>query len=76
MIALLPRMERIEAVQEAQDSEIAELRARSERLVRSWYEGRVLGYSDFVAAVESCVERADRSLRRMENVREREVGGP
>ena len=67
-------MESIEAVQEAQDAEIAELRARSERLVRSWYEGRVLGYSDFVAAVEGRVERADSSLRRLENAR-REVGG-
>lgn len=68
-------MESIEAVQEAQDGEIAELRARSEKLVRSWYEGRVLGYSDFVAAIESRVERADRGIRRMENAREREVGG-
>ncbi|KAH8879361.1 nuclear distribution protein [Thozetella sp. PMI_491] len=70
LAALLPRMTGIEATQLAQEAEIAELRTRSEQVLRSWYEGRVLGYSQFVANVEGRVEKIERSVKRAEWVKE------
>ncbi|KAI0003954.1 hypothetical protein F4779DRAFT_621635 [Xylariaceae sp. FL0662B] len=70
LVALLPRMKGIEATQLAQAAEIAELRARSEAVVRQWYERDVMGYSNFVAGVEGRVERAERAVRRVERARE------
>ncbi|RYP41981.1 hypothetical protein DL767_000612 [Monosporascus sp. MG133] len=70
LAALLPRMRGVEAAQLAQAAEIAELRARSEVVVRRWYERRVLDYSDFVADVESRVEKAERAVRRAERARD------
>ncbi|RYP50323.1 hypothetical protein DL768_004140 [Monosporascus sp. mg162] len=70
LAALLPRMRGVEAAQMAQAAEIAELRARSEVVVRRWYERRVLDYSDFVADVESRVEKAERAVRRAERARD------
>ena len=52
-----------------QESEIAELRARSEVVVRQWYEHNVMNYSNFVASVESRVENAERVVRRVERAR-------
>ncbi|KAI1140893.1 hypothetical protein F5Y05DRAFT_290472 [Hypoxylon sp. FL0543] len=69
LAALLPRMKGIEATQLAQAAEIAELRARSEAVVRQWYERDVISYSSFVAGVESRVERAERTVRRVERAR-------
>ncbi|KAI0883933.1 uncharacterized protein GGS22DRAFT_166453 [Annulohypoxylon maeteangense] len=69
LAALLPRMRGVEATQAAQEVEIAELRARSEAVVRKWYEGDVLRYAEFVATVEGRVERAERGVRRVERVR-------
>ncbi|RYO84301.1 hypothetical protein DL766_008144 [Monosporascus sp. MC13-8B] len=70
LAALLPRMRGVEAAQLAQAAEIAELRVRSEAVVRRWYERRVLDYSDFVADVEGRVERAERAVRRAERARD------
>ncbi|RYP67432.1 hypothetical protein DL769_005764 [Monosporascus sp. CRB-8-3] len=70
LAALLPRMRGVEAAQLAQAAEIAELRARSEVVVRRWYERRVLDYSDFVADVEGRVEKAERAVRRAERARD------
>lgn len=70
LAALLPRMRGVEVTQRAQAAEIAELRARSEVLVRRWYEGRVLATSEFVARVEGRVERAEMRVRRAERVRD------
>lgn len=72
LVALLPRLKGIEATQLAQEAEIAELRARSERVVRGWYEGRVVGYGGFVADIEGRVERVERKVRRAEALREKE----
>ncbi|KAI1408286.1 hypothetical protein F5Y13DRAFT_173023 [Hypoxylon sp. FL1857] len=69
LAALLPRMKGIEATQLAQAAEIAELRARSETVVRQWYERDVMGYSNFVAGVESRVEKAERTVKRVERAR-------
>ena len=48
-------------------------RARSEKLVRGWYEGRMLGYSQFVADVEGRVGRVETGVRRVEKAREVEA---
>ncbi|OTA97580.1 hypothetical protein M434DRAFT_391769 [Hypoxylon sp. CO27-5] len=69
LAALLPRMKGIEATQLAQAAEIAELRARSEAVVRRWYERDVMAYSSFIAAVEGRVEGAERTVRRVERAR-------
>ncbi|KAF3068978.1 putative Protein similar to RO10 [Daldinia childiae] len=69
LAALLPKMKGIEATQIAQAAEIAELRARSEVVVRRWYEHNVMSYSNFVAGVESRVENAERVIRRVERAR-------
>ncbi|ORY54712.1 uncharacterized protein BCR38DRAFT_462193 [Pseudomassariella vexata] len=69
LAALLPRMKGVEATQMAQAAEIAELRARSEKLVRAWYEGGVMGYSDFVAGVEGRTQKVERAVRRAERAR-------
>ncbi|KAK0725896.1 hypothetical protein B0H67DRAFT_480785 [Lasiosphaeris hirsuta] len=71
LAALVPRMKGVEATQLAQEADIAELRARSERIMRAWYEGRVLRYGQSVAEAEGRVERVERGIKRLE--REREV---
>ncbi|KAK0726227.1 hypothetical protein B0T21DRAFT_293436 [Apiosordaria backusii] len=70
LASLLPRMKGIQATQMAQEAEIAELRARSERAVKAWYEGGVLRYGRFVADQEGRLEKVERGLRRMEKERE------
>ncbi|KAF2967685.1 hypothetical protein GQX73_g5851 [Xylaria multiplex] len=70
LATLLPRMRGIEATQLAQSAEIAELRARSEAAIRQWYTHDVMGYSDFVASVESRIERVERATRRVEKSRD------
>ncbi|KAI0458209.1 hypothetical protein F5B21DRAFT_44346 [Xylaria acuta] len=70
LAALLPRMKGIEATQMAQAAEIADLRARSEAVVRRWYKHDVMGYSDFVAGVEGRMERVERAVRRVEKARD------
>ncbi|KAH9895331.1 hypothetical protein F4778DRAFT_267296 [Xylariomycetidae sp. FL2044] len=70
LAALAPRMKGIEATQIAQAAEIAELRARSEAMVRQYYERDILGYSEFIASTEGRVERAERAIRRLEKARD------
>ncbi|KAI0394513.1 hypothetical protein F5Y17DRAFT_249842 [Xylariaceae sp. FL0594] len=70
LASLLPRMKGIEVTQLAQAAEIAELRTRSERVVRRWYEKGVLAYSDFIAGVESQVEKVEQAVRRAEKARD------
>ncbi|KAI1823758.1 hypothetical protein F4861DRAFT_307663 [Xylaria intraflava] len=70
LATLLPRMKGIEATQLAQAAKIAELRARSEIVVRQWYEHDVMRYSDFVAGVEGRIGRLERTVRRVEKARD------
>ena len=72
MAALLPRMKGLEATQLAQDVEIAELRSRSEQVLRGWYEKRIIGYGQFVADAESRIEQSERAVRRAEKLNEPE----
>lgn len=73
LAALIPRMKGVEATQLAQDAEIAELRARSERVMRAWYEGRVLRYGQFVAEAEGRLEKTELVIRRLEKLHEAEA---
>lgn len=66
LIALSDKMRALEATQLAQAAEVAELRTRSEAVIRSWYEGSVLGNSRFMANVEGRIEKVEQSVRRAE----------
>ncbi|OLN96468.1 hypothetical protein CCHL11_00868 [Colletotrichum chlorophyti] len=70
LASLVPKMRGIEATQIAQAAEMAELRARSEEVLKIWYQHGVLGVSEFVADVEGRVERAERRVRRAEREKE------
>lgn len=72
LIALSDKMKGLEATQMAQAAEVAELRTRSEAVIRGWYEGSVLGNSRFMADVEGRVERVERQVRRAEREKEEE----
>ncbi len=69
LAALAPRMRAVEELQWAQDREMAELRARSERAVRAWYEGGVLRYGVELADSEGRLEKVERGVRRAERAR-------
>lgn len=70
LITLMERMKAIEATQMAQAADIAELRMRSETVLRTWYESSVIERSQFMADVGSRFERVERSIRRTEHERE------
>ena len=72
LICLTDKMKAIEATQIAQSAEMAELRQRSEAVIRSWYETGVLSNSQALADVETRVERAERLIRRRERAIEDE----
>lgn len=69
LAALGPRMRGIEALQHAQAAEMSELRIRSEKVVRAWYEGGVLSYGGTLAKMEGRLEQVDRGVRRVERRR-------
>lgn len=73
LVALIPRMKGVEAIQIAQEAELAALRVRSERVLRSWYEGQVLRYGDWVADVEARLEGVEAGVRRAAKRRETEL---
>ncbi|EFX01855.1 nuclear distribution protein [Grosmannia clavigera kw1407] len=66
LVGLVPRMETIDASQRALEAEIAQLRSRSERLVRQHYERRALASSKQVANVEARFQRMEGRVRRLE----------
>ncbi|WYZ39593.1 hypothetical protein EsH8_III_001507 [Colletotrichum jinshuiense] len=66
LASLIPRMRGIEATQVAQEAEMTELRARSEEVLKTWYQQGILGVSEFVADIEGRVERVERRVRRAE----------
>ncbi|KAF9767639.1 hypothetical protein IL306_015171 [Fusarium sp. DS 682] len=72
LVALQDRMRAIEATQTAQAAEIADLRHRSEIVIRSWYETGVLDNSKSMANLESRVEVVERQVRRAERELEAE----
>ena len=72
LIGLTDKMTAIEATQLAQEAEIAELRKRSEVIVRAWYQNGVVDNSKTLADVESRVRGVERHVRRRERVKEEE----
>ncbi|KAF6821113.1 nuclear distribution protein [Colletotrichum plurivorum] len=66
LASLVPKMRGIEATQIAQEAEMAELRARSEEVLKNWYQQGVMGASEFVADLEGRAERIERRVRRAE----------
>lgn len=66
LVATAPRAKGLEAAQRAQDAEVAALRARSEAVVRAWYEGRLLRCGAAVADAETRAGRVEAALRREE----------
>lgn len=72
LITLSDAMKALEATQMTQAAEVAELRTRSEAVIRSWYEGSVLGNSRFMANMEGRVEKVERHIRRAERENEEE----
>ncbi|KAI9172310.1 hypothetical protein HJFPF1_01810 [Paramyrothecium foliicola] len=72
LISLGDKMKAVEATQIAQRAEIAELRRRSEIVIRLWYEGGVLQTSQSLADLEGRMEMAERRIRRVEHRKEEE----
>ncbi|KAK2033793.1 hypothetical protein LX32DRAFT_648982 [Colletotrichum zoysiae] len=73
LASLVPKMRGIEATQMAQEAEMADLRARSEEVLKSWYQQGVLSASEFVAEVEGRVERVERHVRRAQREKKEEA---
>ncbi|KAL2886075.1 hypothetical protein HOO65_070537 [Ceratocystis lukuohia] len=65
----IDRMRVVEAIQQSQAVEIAELRARSENLVRAWYQGALLSGSARLAAVEGRAQKVEAKVRRAERAK-------
>ncbi len=74
MIDLQPRVEQARVKHVAQAKEVAELRARSAKVVEAWYEGGVLGMDDQWAEWEERLRDAEILVRRREAARKREEG--
>ncbi|CAI6096623.1 hypothetical protein V2G26_016506 [Clonostachys chloroleuca] len=70
LLAQTERMTAIEATQLAQAAEIAELRTRSEAVLRSWYESSILSNSQLLADIEGRVEKIERQVKRVERIRD------
>ncbi|GJC97676.1 Nuclear distribution protein [Colletotrichum higginsianum IMI 349063] len=70
LASLVPKMRGIETMQIAQEAEMADLRARSEEVLKRWYQHSILGASEFVADVEGRVELVERRVRRAEREKE------
>lgn len=73
LIALLPRIARLQATQDAQAREMAALRAQSAKAVQRWYELGVLGQGECWAEWEGRMEECEKRARRMEGDRNRVV---
>ncbi|KAL1841745.1 hypothetical protein VTJ49DRAFT_6659 [Mycothermus thermophilus] len=73
LAALAPRMRTVEALQRAQEVEMAELRRRSERILRIWYETGILRTGQALADANSRLERVERGVRREERRRKDDV---
>ncbi|KAK3712260.1 hypothetical protein LTR37_009122 [Vermiconidia calcicola] len=74
LIELQPRIEKVQVKQDMQSKEIAELRARSAKVVEMWYQGGVLGMGEQWAEWEERLRDAEILVRRCEAARKREDG--
>ncbi len=69
LIDLQPRIAQAEAIQIAQDSEMAELRERSAAVIQKWYTLDVLGTGETWAEMEERIDQVDQRVRRTALVR-------
>jgi hypothetical protein len=65
LINLQPRIAKLEAIQAAQSSDIAELRERSAAVIQRWYTQDILKVGDNWANLEGRVEQAEQTIRRV-----------
>lgn len=75
LIALEPRLERVLQKQDEQAREVAELRARSARVVEKWYQEGVLGMGEKWAGWEETLREGEILVRRSEARERREREG-
>ncbi|KAL9026466.1 MAG: hypothetical protein Q9196_004875 [Gyalolechia fulgens] len=73
LIALRPRLAKVEQLQDSQAKEMAELRARSVKAVHRWYELGVLGQGECWADWEGRMEECEKRVRRLEGGKKREL---
>lgn len=73
LIALRPRLAKLEQLQDSQAKEMAALRARSARAVQRWYELGVLGQGECWADWEGRMEECEKRVRRLEGRKKREL---
>ena len=73
--ALAPRTASLERVLEKQADEIAELRERSAAALWRWYRINILAGGECSAEWEQRLAIAERTLTRMEKIREQQLSG-
>ncbi|KAL8653872.1 MAG: hypothetical protein Q9210_001846 [Variospora velana] len=73
LIALRPRLAQLARLQGRQAQEMADLRARSAKVVQRWYELGVLAQGERWAEWEGRMEECEKSVRRLESGRRREA---
>lgn len=73
LIALKPRIARVELLQESQGKELAELRSRSASAIQRWYELSVLGGNECWTEWEGRLSNVEKRLRREEGYNAREA---
>lgn len=73
LIALKPRLARLELLQESQEREVAELRLRSAAAIKRWYELEVLGGSECWIEWEGRMTEVEKMVRRKEGLQAREL---
>ena len=73
LISLLPRLSKLELLQDEQARDVAELRTRSARAIQRWYELGVLGESECWAEWEGRLVEVEKRVRREEGRIAKEV---
>lgn len=74
MIALHPRLAKVELLQKSQSDEMADLRYRTAAVLQRWYEVGVLGQGECWSEWEGRVMEVEKATRREEAARSREAG--
>ncbi len=74
LIDLQPRIGKIEALQAAQNADVAELRERSAAAIQKWYALDILRAGDTWAEMEGRVEKVEQRLRRISLAKQTDDG--